>query len=343
MSRGSSRLRSPEGADPAGALAALAERSPGGFPHLSAARARTAESLAGLRARVADAPRDPDAAVVLFGSWGRWEVTPGSDTDWAVLVEATAREAVRPGEGDLAGRLGREPAEGGSFARAVFASDLAHHVGLRADSWDNLTLRMLLLLESVAIAGEEVHARCRDSVLSTYLREVDPFRPPRFFLNDLIRYWRTIAVDFEGKARRDQEAGAAKWASRLVKLRTARKVLFAGGLLPILLCHLHPGAEIPRFLRAQLAAPATDRLAHAFSSFGAEDAGVRALGAYDRWLGLLGDPDTRTELEGLPRETAERSPAFREARRLGDELQAGLLALLFDTPLRALVREYGIF
>jgi hypothetical protein len=35
---------------------------------------------------------------------------------------------------------------------------------------------------------------------------------------------------------------------------------------------------------------------------------------------------------------------FQEVRRLADELEAGLLALLFDTPsLRALVREYGIF
>jgi hypothetical protein len=346
MSRGSSRLRSPEGADPAGALAGLEARSASGFPHLSAARARTADSLLALRARLADAPRDTDAALVLFGSWGRWEVTPGSDTDWAVLVGAPPRGTVRPAAADLAGRLGHGPAEGGSFGRAVFADELTDHVGLRADSWDNLTLRMLLLLESVAVAGEEVHARCRDAVLATYLREVDPFRPPRFFLNDLIRYWRTIAVDFEGKARRapaDEASGPAKWASRLVKLRTSRKVLFAGGLLPILLCHLHPAAEIPGFLRAQLEAPATDRLAHAFCSFGAEDAGLRALGAYDRWLGLLADPGMRGELERLPRDQVEHSTTFREARRLGDELQAGLLALLFDTPLRALVREYGIF
>ena len=234
----------------------------------------------------------------------------------------------------------RRPAAGGAFAGAVSCDDLVERVGLDADSNRLLTLRMLLLLESVSPLGGDVHARCRDRVLDTYLREVDAFRPPRFFLNDLIRYWRTIAVDFEGKARADE---GRKWAARLAKLRTSRKVLFAGGLLPILLCHLHAAPEIPRFLTAQLAAPATDRLAHAFLRFDAADAGLRALGAYDRWLGLLDDPAARAELESAGRGTAEESSVFCEARRLGDELESGLLTLLFDTPLRALVREYGVF
>jgi hypothetical protein len=328
--------------DPAGALAALAERSRDGLPHLLVARERTAESLEDLRARLATVSRDSDAAVVLFGSWGRHEVTDGSDTDWSVLVDAAPRAGVRPGEGDLVGVLERRraPAETGSFGGVAFVEPLSEQVGLRADSWDNLTLRMLLLLESVAVAGEDVHARAHARVLSTYVREVDPFRPPRFLLNDLIRYWRTIAVDFEGKARAEE---GRKWGARLAKLRTSRKVLFAGGLLPVLMCHLHDAPEIPGFLTAQLAAPATDRLAFAFTHFDAQDAGLRALGAYDRWLGLLGDPAARAELEALTQAEADASDVFREARRLGDELETGLLALLFDTPLRNLVREYAVF
>jgi len=330
-------------ADPTGALAELAERSRDGFPHLLAARERTAAALDDLQRRLQGVARDPDVAVVLFGSWGRHEVTTGSDEDWSVLIDGPRRSGARPGPDDLAGRIGageRRPAAGGAFAGAASCDELVERVGLDADSNRLLTLRMLLLLESVAPVGADVHARCRDRVLDTYLRDVDAFRPPRFFLNDLIRYWRTIAVDFEGKARAD---GGTKWVARLAKLRTSRKVLFAGGLLPILLCHLHAAPEIPRFLAAQLRAPATDRLAHAFLRFDAADAGLRALGAYDRWLGLLDDPEARAELESAGREQAETSAAFGEARRLGDELEAGLLTLLFDTPLRSLVREYGVF
>jgi hypothetical protein len=320
------------------ALGALAQL--GDFPNLLAARELTEQRLAELRERLAGFDRDEDAAIVMLGSWGRRELTSQSDDDYLVLVNGTEREAVRPRSEDLATVLGVS-GQTGTFGAAAFCENLVGRIGLDQDDNANLTRRMLLMLESVPVAGEAPYRDCWERVLDAYL--VDSIRdrhPPRFFLNDLIRYWRTIGVDFVGKERGEPE----KWGLRTAKLRTGRKLLYASGLLPSLLCGELQRSEMRDFLIDQFSAPPTDRVAFAFLHAGATDAGLRTLGAYDRWVGMLDDPAVREELGRLTREETTSSDVFQEVRRLAADVEQGLLALLFDTvPLRGLTREYAIF
>jgi hypothetical protein len=324
--------------DPVGSL----ERLGAELPNLLGARARTRAAVASRRAALESLALDGAASVVLFGSWGRGELTRGSDDDWAILVDDAARADAAPGPAEVAAALegGRGPGRSGVFGGRILCDDLLSRIGLENDSNANLTRRMLLMLESQPVAGDDVHRRCWERVLDGYLSDADrPYRPPRFFLNDLIRYWRTICVDFVGKERE----GGEKWGIRNAKLRTSRKVLFAAGLVPLLQTHRFARDERRAYLAAQLAAPATDRLAAAFLDCDARDAGVRALSAYDRWLGVLDDPERRGELESLTKDTAHESAVFRDVRRHATELHRGLLVLLFDTPLLPHVREHGIF
>jgi hypothetical protein len=322
-----------------GALAQL-----GDFPHLFAARELTERRLGELREQLGSFERDDDAAVVMLGSWGRRELTSQSDDDFLVLVDGQERDRVRPHVEDLHPLLGRHeraPGPTGVFGTVAFCENLVNRIGLDQDDNANLTRRMLLMLESVPAVGEDAYRACWERVLDAYL--VDSIRdrhPPRFFLNDLIRYWRTIGVDFVGKERGEPE----KWGLRTAKLRTGRKLLYASGLLPSLLCGELQRAEMRDFLIDQFSAPPTDRVAFAFLHAGAIDAGLRTLGAYDRWMALLDDPGVRAELGRLTREDTVRSDVFQEVRRLAMDVEQGLLALLFDTqPLRGLTREYAIF
>lgn len=325
-------------------LEQLAEYSDGGFSNLSMARTRTATRIADTRARLAAVPADPDACVALFGSWGRRELTDHSDDDWAIVVNGAERPETQPAAariGEVLGGGEREPGVRGTFGNAVFCDHLVDRIGLDADDNKNLTMRILLQLESVAVVNDEVHRACQSRVLDGYLDwSVKDYRPPRFFLNDLVRYWRTICVDFVGKER---EGSGQKWALRNLKLGTSRKILFASGLLPILLCHRYVASDIRSFLSRMLERPSIDRIAWAFIELGAIDAGIRAVGAYDRFLEMIGDRSVREELEQLSRKEAQRSASFQEGRRLGEELEQGLLALLFETRLEPMVREHGIF
>jgi hypothetical protein len=324
--------------EPAGALAQLAAAGGAEFPNLTRARDYTAVELE----RRKEALADVGAAVVLFGSWGREELTAQSDDDWAVLGDDVRPDLLDRCRAVLGGEA-REPGQQDLFGVAFSCDELTRNIGLDADTNTNLTRRMLLLLESRPIAGHDEHARCFAQVLHAYLGHgVRDYQPARFLLNDLIRYWRTICVDFEGK-RRGAGGDDPKYASRNAKLRTSRKVLFAGGLLPVLLCQTKTAAEMPAFLTRQFAAPPTDRLAAAFILQGAVAEGVRALGAYDRWIGMLGDASIRAQLAALRESTREASPLFAQIREVGDELQRGLLALLYETGLSPLTRWYGLF
>ena len=130
---------------------------------------------------------------------------------------------------------------------------------------------MLLMLESLAVCGEQVRSDARRALIAGYLDEnVKDYRPPRFLLNDLIRYWRTIAVDFESKMRAREGQG---WGLRNAKLRLSRKSLFAAGLVPVLDCYRHPASSMLDHLDERMAAPPLDRLADAFVDRGALDAG----------------------------------------------------------------------
>ena len=311
------------------------------FPHLEAARALTDRRCDAARIALADVPRDPDVAVVLLGSWGRRELTSRSDDDVLVVTTGTVRDGLRPQVAELRPAFGGAAGEQGTFDHVVGVDELVE-IGLEEDSNRRLTRRMLVLLESSALLGADVHREVLAALLAAYLGgERRDRRPPRFLLNDVVRYWRTIAVDLEAKARTGTDR---KWALRHAKLRTSRTILFAGGLLPLLECHHVTADEAPALLLGELLQPPTDRLASAFLQYQAVDAGIRTLGAYDRFLGLLDDPDCRGRLEALPRDEASGDATFQECRRLGREIQQGLAALLFERePLRRLIRQYGIF
>jgi predicted nucleotidyltransferase len=196
----------------------------------------------------------PDTSLVVFGSVARQEVTSSSDLDWVLLIDGQSipehKEQERVIESILAENKYIEPGKSGVFGKMVGSHDLVHNIGGEDDLNSNTTRRVLMLLESLPIGNCEAFDRVRRQLLRRYLEDdrgirysSGNVRIPRFLLNDLTRYWRTVTVDFVYKQRAENDK---KWALRNAKLRMSRKLVFAVGLLHCFFCHLDTAANHAR-------------------------------------------------------------------------------------------------
>jgi Nucleotidyltransferase domain len=317
------------------------------FSGLLDARSHSKKVLESLRAECASLSLPDECSIVAEGSLGRSEMTSGSDLDFLVLtrddsgrvspdLEAEFRKVIE--------RIGLTmPTQGGPFGpEPVHLSDLKTKIGGDPDLNTTVTHRMLLLLESTPIAGDGFWRRAREELLEVYLEKstLKDHRPPRFLLNDLIRYWRTLCVDYEGKLR---QAEGQKWAIRNAKLRTVRKMLFAGGLFPLLECTEKGADEISPFLSERFKLPPADRIALFALRFDSSQAGAQALSAYSEMLTCLDDPQWRSNLETLSFESRGESAEQRKVKEIGSRFQDGLEALLFNERLAKTTQRYLVF
>jgi len=314
--------------------------------------------------------KSPDTSVVVLGSVARQEVTSKSDLDWILLIDGQSvpehKEQEREIERTLASRHYTEPGRSGVFGKMVGSHDLIHNIGGEDDLNSNTTRRVLLLLESLPIGNREAYDRVRRQVLRRYLEDdrgllygSGDVRIPRFLLNDLTRYWRTVTVDFVYKQRADNDK---KWALRNAKLRMSRKLIFAAGLLHCFFCHLDPAADQARlalmaptrdvsaltnYMEQQLLRTPLELVAKACLEQSIQTETVRSIfDNYDRFLAILDDPDRRSALEqAITHEDLRSSPVWKEIREVSRAFHASLVNLFLkdDEQLKNLTMKYGVF
>jgi len=177
---------------------------------------------------------------------------------------------------------------------------------------------MLLLLESVPIGPRPAYDRVVRAIIDRYLEEEahvlvegeKRFKVPRFLLNDIVRFWRTMAVDFASKQR---DRGGKGWGLRNAKLRMSRKLIFASGILVCFQCYLDKTLQGkistgPRDINLKHLAnhiwecansAPLDVMASAIQNAGVNPDTARSLfSSYDEFLGIMSDTSLRTELNG---------------------------------------------
>jgi len=211
-----------------------------------AARERLKTSLTALGV---DDGRHPRLTIYATGSMARHELGSHSDLDVFLVDAADSTERV----GNLArirllsDLIRAADAAGfgafsndGEFLRVHPLEDLSGYLGTRDDDASNVfTARMLLLLESVPLVGEDAYQTCVARVLADYWRDERPAGfLPVFLVNDIVRYWKTLCLNYEASradlAAPGEHGAVARRRLALVKLRFNRLWMCFNGLAYLL-------------------------------------------------------------------------------------------------------------
>ena len=295
--------------------------------------------------------------VVLLGSIARYEATPGSDCDYFVLQNGaspeTSQDLVVAVETVRKRLEYHEPGGQGVFGNIVIAPNLYESIGLESDTNKNITQRLLLLTESKSVLSEETHLAVVDNILLRYCADYlppkreagSPAKVPRYLLNDFVRFWRTVAVDF----------GTKRWRTikddshlRHAKLRITRKILFAGPLATLLLVpnRVQNNNSLKDYLRELLKKPPLAQLASTAEQLSdiSKEALRKLLKNYDDFINLLGRRGTRKVFQD-PKSYEKGFEQLKiKTKEIGDTIQESLEAIFNDDPLfKSNFRKYATF
>jgi hypothetical protein len=288
-----------------------------------------------------------------------------SDLDWTIMIDGRADSSHLKIVHALKSRLKdsgfKIPGPTEVFGGLVFSHELIHAIVGDEDTNKNMTRRLLLLLESAAVGSPEskqVRDRIINGILSRYVEEDANFlaannrkkKIPRFLLNDVVRFWRTMAVDYANKYR--ARAGE-KWALRNIKLRMSRKLLFVSGFFMCISWALNgpesgkeqfPVQKLVSHLRDWTERPPLESLATIVELY-APSLASDVFDTYDDFLALLNNEQMRQVLERLTPEEAYSDRVFLEAREVALRFDDALLKLMFESndEIADLVKKYGVF
>lgn len=223
---------------------------------LYAERARTSgERRQGVQARLARtdiAKALPNLTIYVCGSLGRNEAAAKSDLDLFQIIDDTdagIAKITHLQEFELYAQIigtHRElgfpdPSKDGEYLDVHSLDDMLKGLGGRDEDYYNaFTARMLLLLESKAALNEAVYDLVVKKIVQAYFRDYedhsDAFRPV-FLLNDILRYWKTLCLNYENRRTPDQAASTDEDkisdARKNVKLKFSRLLICWSMVLPL--------------------------------------------------------------------------------------------------------------
>jgi hypothetical protein len=188
--------------------------------------------------------------IYVCGSYGRIEASPSSDLDlFFIEDDRTVSDPVSRLDSMLVSadiiRCARdmrfpEFSNDGEYLQTHSLKSILAELGGRTDDYANFfTARLLFLLESRPIYGQLTYNRVLRGIVDAYYRDyhdhIADFKPI-FLINDIIRFWKTLCLNYEHRRNREATNSIAKSKHHLrnLKLKFSRLLSCYGTVIPLI-------------------------------------------------------------------------------------------------------------
>ncbi len=269
-----------------------------------------------------------DEAVLTCGSYARREASDASDIDFFIITQQPDTDKlpwVEKAKSIISEIVSIEPTANGTFANVEVRDSMLRNIGGDNDSNQKITRRMLFLLEGEWLFNANGLKIVRHQIIERYIGgSMTDHQLALFLLNDIIRYYRTIAVDYEFKAFEGEKP--KPWGIRNIKLVFSRKLLYASGLFSVAMTADRSREEKVAILERLFELPVIDRLVEICG----QPRMAPVLRSYDHFLTRLEDSKVRNRLISLQRDQRD-DPVFRELKNEGHHFTRELLKLFEGT------------
>lgn len=267
--------------------------------------------------------------LAVAGSLARLDASAASDLDLITTIEAdTVPDAAHADfltwRAKLCDALEMNACNPtGVFARPVSHVQVCNSAGQQDEDYGDVAKRILILLESTWLSDEPRYNATVDDIVSRYAIDVreDPRKNFVFLLNDVIRYFRAICVNYQFTKTATEDG---KWPIRNMKLRHSRVLMYFSMVAAIgSLSRVHTDEKIPA-LKKLIAMPPLRRLHAAYEL--AEDGGFfKVAEFYNVFLQMLSDKEVRARLAHLDYPGRYSATAFSQLKANSDALSSELL------------------
>lgn len=240
-------------------------------------RSQANETIEKFRGRlaVAEGLVADKACIYATGSFGRLEASKFSDLDVFIFGRSGDKqprllsrldEICLKAELIEAAREFKFPefSDDGKYVVHYSVYDFTHTLGTPEDDVTNtFTARLLLLLESRVLIGDEVYKDGIEDVIAAYWRDYEDHKTnfvPAFLANDVLRLWRTFCVNYEARTERIPDREKAKGKIKNYKLKHSRLLTCYSGILYLLAVFGKKGTVSPQDALTMIGMTPTERL-----------------------------------------------------------------------------------